>query len=141
MNTCCRCRRCCCSVCYYSCRFSFRYVDTVCGFTPEYLDLIDYKYYTVRCCTTWEYVFVDNTCLQLYLCHSCCCCVVCCNTAVAAAAAACCCCSSSCAGKQNLLLWFIASDCSVFFLFIQTRFIFNVPVGSTVAFTESIFYL
>ena len=46
-------------------------------------------------------------------------------------AAACRCCSSSCAGWQNLLLWSIASDPSVFFLFLQTRFIFNVPLGST----------
>ena len=37
-------------------------------------------------------------------------------------AAACCCCSSLCAGRRNLLLWFIASDPSVLFLFIQTRF-------------------
>ena len=65
--------------------FSFCYVDTVCGFTTEYLDLIDYNYYTVRCCTTYEYVFV---CTCLLLCSAllyCCCC-------------SCCCCSSSCAG-------------------------------------------
>ena len=39
-------------------------VDTVCGFATEYLDLIDYHYYTVRCCTTFEYAFV-YTCLLL----------------------------------------------------------------------------
>ena len=39
-------------------------MDTVCGFTTEYLDLIDYNYYTVRCCKTYEYVFV-YTCLLL----------------------------------------------------------------------------
>ena len=36
---------------------SFCYVDTVCGFTTEYLHLIDYNY-TARCCTTYEYIFV-----------------------------------------------------------------------------------
>ena len=50
----------------------------------------------------------------------------------------CCRCSSSCAGWQYLLLWFTASDSSVFFLFIQTRYIFNVALGSTVAFTALI---
>ena len=34
--------------------------------------------------------------------------------------------------------WFVESDPSVFFLFIQTRFLFDVPLGSTVAFTASI---
>ena len=42
------------------------------------------------------------------------------------AAAACCCCSSSCAGWQNMLLWFIESESSILFLFIQTRFISHV---------------
>ena len=46
---------------YYCCCFSFCYLDTVWSFTTEYLDLIDYNY-TVRCCTTYEYVFV-------YTCH------------------------------------------------------------------------
>ena len=41
----------------------------------------------------------------------------------------------------KLLLWFISSDSSVLFLFIETRFNFNVPLGSTVAFTASMFYL
>ena len=40
------------------------YVDTVCGFTVEYVDVIDYNYYTARCCTTYKYVFV-YTCLLL----------------------------------------------------------------------------
>ena len=67
------CRCCCCS--------SF-YVDTVCGFTTNYLDLIDYNYqvrYTVRCCTTYEYVFV-YTCHVLLLLLDCvllcCCCLL-----------------------------------------------------------------
>ena len=66
----CRCCCCCCSVCCYNCCFSFRYLDTVCGFTTEYLDLIDYNY-TVRCCTMYEYVFA-YTChvLLLLLCSS-----------------------------------------------------------------------
>ena len=55
--------------------FSICYVDTVCGFATEHLDLIDYNYYTVRCCTTYEYTFV-YTCLLM------------CYTAVAAAVAA-----------------------------------------------------
>ena len=104
--------------------FSFCYVDTVCGFTTEYLDLIDYNYYTKRCCTTYENVFV-YTCLLL--------------CSVAAAAAAYCCCSPSCVGLQNLFPWFTASDSSFFFLFIQTRFLSNVSLGSTVAFSASIF--
>ena len=39
-----------------------------------------------------------------------------------------------------LCRWFIESDSinSVFFLFIQSQFIFNVPLGSTIAFTASI---
>ena len=65
--------------------FSFCYVDTVCGFTTEYLDLIHYKHDAVRCCTTYEYVVY--TCLVL------------CNVLLY-----CCCssCLSSCAGWQNL---------------------------------------
>ena len=51
------------ALCYYL-FFSFCYVDTVCAFTTEYLDLIDCSYYTVRCYTTYEYVFV-YTCLLL----------------------------------------------------------------------------
>ena len=101
--------------------FSFCYVDTVCGFTTEYLDLIDYHYYTVRCCTTYQYGFV-YTCLLLcsvllYWCF------------VAAAAAACCYCSSSCARWQNLFPWFTASDSCFFFIFIQTRFISMYPLA------------
>ena len=34
--------------------------------------------------------------------------------------------------------WFNESDSGAFFLFIKTRFFFNVPLGSTVAFTPSI---
>ena len=119
IHKCCwRCR--CCSVCYY-CFFSFCYVDTVCGFTAEYLDLVHYNY-VVRCCTTYEYVFVysclllcrvlDCCCCLLLLVAACCCLLLlaaacCCLLLLAAAcccllllAAACCCCSSSCAGWQ-----------------------------------------
>ena len=86
--------------------FLFCFVDTVCGLTTEYLDLIDYS--TVRCCTAHKYVSYVPAC----------CCVVCCCTAfVAAAAAACCCCSSSSAGWQKLFPWFTSSDSSGFFLF------------------------
>ena len=109
--------------------FSFCYVDTVCGFTTEYLDLIDYNYYTVRCCTTYEYVFA-YTCLLLfsvllYCCYYSCCCllllfVIVCRMAFFPS-------------------WFTASHSSVFFLFIQTRFFCNVTLGSTVAFSASIF--
>ena len=35
------------------------------------------------------------------------------------------------------ICWFIESSSSILFLFIQTRFIFNVPFGSMVAFTTS----
>ena len=76
----------------------------------------------------YPYVFV-YTChvflLLLLLCVLlyCCCC--------SCSAAACRCCSSSCAGWQNLLLWSTASDFSAFFLFIQTRCIFYVTLGST----------
>ena len=77
--------------------------------------------------TPVRHVFLLLLCVLL----SCCCC--------SCGAAACCCCSSSCAGWRNLFLWFIASDSSVFFLFVQTRYIFNVPRGSTVACTTSIY--
>ena len=33
----------------------------------------------------------------------------------------------------KICCWFIESDPSVFFLFFQTRFVFSVPLGSTVA--------
>ena len=52
--------------------------DTVCGFTIEYLDLI-YCNDSVRCCTTYEYVFV-YTCHVLLLLLDCvllcCCCLL-----------------------------------------------------------------
>ena len=38
----------------------------------------------------------------------------------------------------QICCWFIESDPSLFFLFIQTRFLFNTPLGSTVAFAASI---
>ena len=105
--------------------FSFCYVDTVCGFTTEYLDLIDYNYYTVRCCTTYEYVFVYTCLLLCSVLLYCCCCS--------------CCWSSSCAGWQNLFPWFTASDSSALLLFIQTRCFLDVPLCSTVVFSASIF--
>ena len=83
---------------------------------------------------TYEYIFV-YTChvfLLLLLCLllSCCCC--------RCSAAACCCCSSSCTGWHNLLLWFLAPDSSVFFLFIPTRVIFMYPLAVLVACAPSI---
>ena len=39
---------------------------------------------------------------------------------------------------RQICCWFIESDPSVVFLFIQTRFTSDVPLGSTVAFTTSI---
>ena len=36
-------------------------------------------------------------------------------------------------GMTQFVVWSIASDSSVLFLFIHTRFLFNVPLGSTVA--------
>ena len=45
------------ALCCYCCCISFCYLDTVCGFTTEHLDLIHYNY-TVRCCATCERVFV-----------------------------------------------------------------------------------
>ena len=124
IHKCCwRCR--CCSVCYY-CFFSFCYVDTVCGFTAEYLDLIDCNYYTVHLidcnyytvrCTTYGYVFV-YTCVLLCSVLLWCCCLL--------------CCLSSYAGGHFLSPWFTESDSSVFFIFIQRPLFFNVPlVGTT----------
>ena len=78
-------------------------------------------------------------CSHTYSYISACCCVVCCYTVLDAAAAACCCCWSSCAGWQNLFPWFTAPDCGIFFHLIRTRINFNVPLGSTVAFSASIF--
>ena len=63
--------------------FSFCYVDTVCGFATDCLDLIDYNFYTV--------LQDVRVCIGSVLLIPACCCVVCCYTAVAAAAAACCC--------------------------------------------------
>ena len=119
--------------------FSFCYVDTVCGFTTEYLDLIDYNYnyYTVRCGTTYEYVFV-YTCLLLCSALLCCCLLL--------LAAACCCLLLLAATVRHRVP--DGKICSrgslhlipcVFFLFIQTRLIFNVALGSTVSFLASIF--
>ena len=94
-----KCCRCCCSVCCYYCFcFSLCHVETVCGFTTEYLDLLDIV--IVLYAAAWR------TSMHLHIpamYFSCCYSVVCCYTAVAAAAATCCCCSSTCAGWQNLL--------------------------------------
>ena len=92
-------------------------------------DLIDYNF-TVRCCSTYENVFVYTCHVRLLLLLLLCTLVVCCYTAVDAAAAACCCCSSSCVGWQHLLLWFITSDSNVFFLFIKTRLISMYPLAA-----------
>ena len=115
------------ALCCFTVYFSFCYVDTVCGFTTEYLDLIDYNYYTAA----------RRTSMYSYI--PACCCVVCCYTAVAVAAAACCCCSSSCAngkicfrGSLHLIPVFSFSSS-------KHDFIFNVPLDSTVAFSASIF--
>ena len=102
--------------------FLFCFVDTVCGLTTEYLDLIDYDYTVAAAQRTSMYLYIPAT-------YFCCCSVMCCYTAVAAAAAACCCYSSSCAGWQNLLLWSTASVSSVFFLFIQTRLLSMYPLA------------
>ena len=106
-------------------------------YSSEYLDLI---VYVLKCTLLYQYgvICILRSIPATYFCCCCCCCCsalpscCCCSCS----AAACCCCSSSCAGWQNLLLWFIASDSSVFFPFIQTRFTFNVPLGSTVAFLQ-----
>ena len=103
----------------------------VCGFTTAvYLDPIDYNY-TVHWCSTYEYTRMYLYIPAMYFC--CCCCSVCCYTAVAAAAVLllaaavrprvpddkiCCC------GTLHLIPVFS-------FLFIQTRCIFNVTLGST----------
>ena len=66
--------------CYCSC-FYFCYVDTVCGLTTAYLDLmdlIDYNCYSVRFCTTYEYVFVYTCLLLCSVLLYCCCCSCCC---------------------------------------------------------------
>ena len=73
------------------------------------------------------------------------------SAAACVAVLLCCCCSSSSAACFLMLFvtvcqmekncgWFIASDLSVLFLFIQTLVIFDVrvPLGSTVAFMGSI---
>ena len=73
---------------------------------------------------TWH-VFINTEC---------CCCSVCCYTAADVAAAA----VRHHVRDGKNCCWFIESNSSVFFLFIQTRFIFNVPLVSAVAFTASI---
>ena len=84
--------------------FLFCYVDTVCGFATDYLDLIDYNYNAICCCTTYKQIFVYTCLLLCIVLLYCCCC----------SGAACCRCLSPCAGWQKLLPWFIASDSSVF---------------------------
>ena len=73
----------------------------------------DYNYYTVRCCTTYEHVFVYTCLLLCSVLLYCCCC--------------CCCCLSSCAGWQKLLLWFTVPGCSDLFLFIDTIYFQCTP--------------
>ena len=90
--------------------------------------------YILHCCTTYEYTRMYLYIPAMQVCGCCCCCSVWCYTAVAAAAvlllaAAVC----HRVPDGNLLLWSIASDSRVVFPFIQTRFIFRVPLGSTEA--------
>ena len=83
--------------------------------------------------------------LGLYVCifmHTeCCCRCMCCYAAVVAAAAVLLAAVRRRVPDGKICCWFIESDSSVFFLFIQTRYILNVLLGSTVAFTASIFLL
>ena len=67
----------------------------------------------VRCCTTYEHVFVYTCLLLCSVLLYCCCC--------------CCCCLSSCAGWQKLLLWFTVPGCSDLFLFIDTIYFQCTP--------------
>ena len=89
--------------------------------------------------------------LQTECCCRCCCCSVCCFTTVAAAAAAAagggCCCwllllvaaaIRHCVPDGKTCCWLIKTDGRVLFLFIQTRVIFYVPLGSFIEFTASI---
>ena len=93
------------------------------------LDLIDYSF-IVHCCTTYDCIRMYLYIPAMYFC-CCYCCVLLYCCCCSCSAAACRCYASSYAGWQNLLLWSIESDTSVFFLSIQTRFIVNVPLGST----------
>ena len=103
--------------------FIFCDVDTVCAFTTECLDLIDYSYYLVYLYaaerrTVYIRIYLPAAAYQ----------VVCCYTAVAGAAAACCSCSSSCAGWQKMFQWFTASDSSV--VFSSNTFFFIYPMAT-----------
>ena len=112
--------------------FQLFLLGTVCVPSPqEYLNLIDCNlyYWVVRCCTTYEHVFV-------YTCHVfCCCCSVCCYTAVVGAAVRhrlpdgknCCC------GSLHLIPVFSFSS------FKHNERLMYVPLGSTVAFAASIY--
>ena len=71
-------------LCVITVFFSFCYVNTVCGFTTEYLDLIDRNYCNAAARRMYEYVFV-YTCLlllcsaailQLLLLAAACCCLL-----------------------------------------------------------------
>ena len=118
------------------------------GFRFFFVCHVHFSFYcaSVKICTMIE-VSSEQSRSQFYMlteccCRCCCCCCsLCCYTAVVAAATVlvlpaavrhrvpegqvCCC--------------FIESDPSVLFLFIQTRFIFYIPLGSTVVFTASIY--
>ena len=75
-------------------------------------------------------------------CRRCCCrCSVCCYTAVVAAAVVLLLPASvrHRVPDGQIWCWFIESDPSVFFLFIQTRLIFDVPLDSTVSHLPSRF--
>ena len=124
------------------------------------ISLFSFSFFFVRIgiVFVWHHVCFHNRvalapgilCLVYMYMHTECCCRCCCCSVLLYR---CCCCSCFCyrllllrlaAGvchavpDGNFCCWFIESDPSVFFLFIQTRYIFNVPLGSNVAFTASI---
>ena len=77
--------------------------------------------YAVRCCKTYEYVWVLYT-YHVFL-------LLLCVNILLLPQLLCCCCSSSCAGYIFFSLWFIAPGSSVLFISIQIQDIFNVPHG------------
>ena len=82
----------------------------MCGFTTEYLDLT-YYHYTVRCCKTYENVF-------LYTCHALLLLLLC------SALLYCCCCSRCCL----LLLFVIVFRKATFFAVINCILLHLIPV-------------
>ena len=94
-------------------------------------DTVDCNY-TVRCRTTYEYVFVYTRHVFLLLLL-----LLLCVAILLAAAAVVLIIGAAvlhrAPGGKNCC-WFIQFDPSAFFLSIQTRFIFDVPIGSTVSY-------